>query len=192
MPRVMSPAFLAAVTSLQVRPAIFVQANFVTGSVNAWTGTYPVIWNGQTWIGVGALGSVSTIEEGTDVMARGITLNFGGFDPALLSEVLGEFQVGLPVTVWLGLFDAAGNLIPDPVTSFAGRMDQPTVQSDGQSAVIQINCENRLLDMNVSVERRYTDQDQKLDYPADRGMEFVTSIQDVPIYWGRTPTGNNG
>ena len=191
MPRTMTPAVLAAIQSEQLRPAIFVQANFVSGPLYVWTGIVPTTWNGQTWTGVGNLGSISTIEEGTDVLARGMTLNFGGFDPTLLSEVLGEFQVGLPVTVWLGLYDATGVLIPDPIVSFAGRMDQPTVQSDGQTATITINCENRLIDLNTPVDRRYTDQDQKLDYPSDRGLEFVNSIQEVNIWWGRVPTGNN-
>ena len=41
--------------------------------------------------------------------------------------------------------------------------------------------------MNVSIERRYTDQDQQLDAPGDLAMSFVNSIQDQPVYWGQTP-----
>jgi len=47
------------------------------------------------------------------------------------------------------------------------------------------------VEMNVAVDRRYTNEDQQLDYPGDRGMEFVSSIQDVTIYWGRTPSNIN-
>ena len=42
--------------------------------------------------------------------------------------------------------------------------------------------------MNVSVDRRYTDQEQQLDCPGDLAFSFVNSIQDQPIYWGQTPT----
>lgn len=191
MPRQVTPAFGAALAATSLLPAFFVMANFVSGPLYAWSGVGPISWNGQTWLGVGSLGAISTIEEGTDVQARGMTLSFGGFDANLLNLVLGEFEVGLPVTVWLGLFDTAGNLIPSPVVSFSGRMDQPTIRSEGQTASITIACENRLIDMNTAVDRRYTDQDQKLDYPTDRGMEFVNSIQQVEIYWGHTPSGNN-
>ena len=191
MPRLITDAFLAALTSPEVRPAIFVEAHFTSGPLYAWSGLGPVNWNGQTWLGVGTLGGISTIEEGADVQARGITLTFGGFDATLLANVLGEFQVGLPVTVWLALFDTNGALIPNPLVAFAGRMDQPTIQTDGQTASLQINCENRLVDLNTPCERRYTDEDQQIDHPGDRGFEFVNSIQEVSIYWGRTPTNTN-
>jgi hypothetical protein len=188
MPRALSPAFLAAIESSAVRPAIFVESNFTSGPLYAWTGLGSIDWNGHTWLGVGSLGSISTIEEGSDVNAKGITIGLSGIDPVLLTGVVSEFQTGLPVTVYFGLFDASMALIADPVISFQGRMDQPTLDVDGQTASISINCENRLLDMNVSVERRYTNEDQQLDYPGDRGFEFVNSIQEVAINWGRTPS----
>jgi hypothetical protein len=69
-------------------------------------------------------------------------------------------------------------------------MDQPTIDVDGTTATIAINCESRLLDMNVAVDRRYTNEDQQLDHPGDRGLEFVNSIQEVVIYWGRSPSSS--
>ena len=192
MPRPdVTPQFLAAIESAQLRPALFVEANFVSGPLYVWSGRGSITWNGQTWVGIGALGSVSTIEEGSTVEAKGITLTLSGIDPTLLTDVLTEFQVGLPVTVWLALFDATTSLIPNPVTAFAGRMDQPTLDVDGTTASITINCENRLLDMNTPVDRRYTNEDQQLDHPGDRGFEFVNSIQEVTIFWGRTPSSHN-
>jgi hypothetical protein len=70
-------------------------------------------------------------------------------------------------------------------------MDQPTLDVTGVAASIAINCENRLVEMNVAVDRRYTDEDQQLDYPGDRGFEFVNGIQEAQIYWGRTPSSKN-
>ena len=45
--------------------------------------------------------------------------------------------------------------------------------------------------MNVAVDRRLTNEDQHLDYPGDRGLEFVNSIIDTMVYWGRTPSSTN-
>ena len=170
---------------------MLVEATFTNETIYVWNGLGAIAWNGQTWIGIGTLGSVSSIEEGTTVEARGITLTMSGIDPSLLSDVLSNYQVGLPVSVYLGFFDSPGHLLADPLVSFAGRMDQPTLQADGQTASIAINCESKLLDLNVSVERRYTNEDQQLDYPGDRGLEFVNSIQEVTIYWGRSPSSTN-
>ena len=189
--RDMTPAYLAAISSAILRPALFVQATFVSGPLYVWSGIGPITWNGQVWIGIGTLGGVSTIEEGSTVSAKGVTLTLSGLDPTLLTDVMEEFQVGLPVMVTLGVFDDTGSLIADPVCCFSGRMDQPTIDVSGTTASIAINCENRLVEMNVSVERRYTDEDQKLDYPGDLGFQFVNGIQDAQIYFGRSPSSKN-
>lgn len=183
--------FITALEQKILRPAIFVQAAFATTTLYLWTGRGSVSWNGQTWLGVGTLGSVSTIEEGSDVQARGIVLTMTGLDATLLTDVMTEMQQGLPVTVYLGLFDASLTLIANPVISFRGRMDQPTLDVDGTTATIQIACESRLLDLNTPAERRYTNDDQQRDYPNDRGLEFVNSIQELTIYWGRSPSSTN-
>jgi hypothetical protein len=70
-------------------------------------------------------------------------------------------------------------------------MDKPTIDVSGTSATITINCENRLVEMNVSAERRYTHEDQQVDYPGDLGFQFVNSIQDAQIYFGRYPSSKN-
>lgn len=191
MPRDLSADFLAAITSQAVRPALFVEANFTSGPAYIWTGVGTISWNGHDWLGVGSLGGISTIEEGTNIEARGITLSLSGIDASLLTGILLEFQVGLPCIVYFGVFDSSGSLIADPVISWAGRMDQPTIEMDGTTASISINCENRLVDMNVAVDRRYTNEDQQLEHPGDRGMEFVASLQEVVLYWGRTPSSTN-
>ena len=191
MPRQMTAACAAAIQSAALRPALFVEAHFTSGPIYVWSGIGSLSWNGKLWMGVGSLGNVSTIEENSTVEAKGITISLSGIDPTLLEGILLEFQVGLPAIVTLGFFDAAGVLIPDPVCCFAGQMDQPTLDVTGTSATISINCENRLIEMNVAVDRRYTNEDQQRDNPGDRGLEFVNSIQEAQIYWGRTPSSKN-
>jgi hypothetical protein len=193
MPRNMTPAYLAAITSGKLLPALFIEAWFTTGPYYVWTGIGTITWNGQLWSGLGSLLGFSTIEEAGNVEAKGITIILSGGDTALLASILDEVQLGLPVVVSLGLFDSTGTtLIADPVCSWAGRMDQPTLDVPGTSATtISINCESRMLDMNVAVDRRYTNEDQQLDYPGDLGMMFVNSIQDAIIFWGSAPSGHN-
>ena len=191
MPRDMTPAYLAAIQAGILRPALFVEANFVSGPVYLWTGLQSVAWNGQTWTGVGRLGTISTIEETSSVEAKGITMSLSGIDPTLLADVLGEFQVALPAAIYLGLFDDSMTLIPDPICCFAGMMDQPTIDVTGETATISINCENRLIEMNVPAGRRYTQEDQQRDYPADLGFGFVNSIQDAQIYFGSMASNKN-
>src|SRR4051794_36384879 len=97
-----TPAVIAALASTNVRPAIFVAADFVDGTTYVWSGRGPIDWNWQTWTGIGSLGSVSTIEEGANVQARGATLTLSGLDPAILAAVMTQYKVTAPVTIWLG------------------------------------------------------------------------------------------
>src|ERR1041384_6659198 len=106
MPRSMSPEVLAAITSQMMRPALFVEANFTSGPAYLWSGVGTISWHGHDWLGVGPLGSISTVEEGSNVQARGIGLSLSGIDVNLLTGILSEFEVGLPVLVYLGVFES--------------------------------------------------------------------------------------
>lgn len=176
---------LDALTSTVVPIAILAEATFRTGTVYLWSGMGPLNWNGQTWQGVGALGSISPIEEGSTVEAKGVTITLSGFDPTLLPDVLNEFALLQPVNIYLACFNG-GAIIADPLLAFSGRMDQPMIEV-GQSAKISINCETDLLDLNVATDRRYTQDDQQMDWPGDLGMNFVPAIQEITIYWGSAP-----
>lgn len=191
MPRDITTGMAAALEAGIVRPLIFVEAWFANGPIYVWSGAGSITWNSHTWQGVGAFGSVSSVDEGSGVEAKGISISLSGISPTLVADVMDEYRVALPVNVWLGLNDSAGTLIPDPILSFAGRMDQPTLTMDGQTATIEIACESKLIDMNVAVDRRYTAEDQQIDYPGDQGFAFVNSIQDITIFWGKFPGARN-
>jgi hypothetical protein len=188
MSRPITTGMLDAIQASQLLPAIFVQATMASGTVYLWSGLGNITWNGQAWQGVGSMLRISTIEEKALVTASGITVTLSGIDPTLLNDVLGEFQVCGRAIVFLGAFSAPGVLIASPIIVWSGLLDQPTIDVSGDSASISINCESRLIEMNVSVDRRYTDQEQQLDCPGDLAFSFVNSIQDQPIYWGQTPT----
>jgi hypothetical protein len=90
----------------------------------------------------------------------------------------------LPGKVWIGFFDSAGALIADPYLAFQGRFDVPDILDAGEQATISARYESRLADLDRPRERRYTDEDQSLDYPTDPGFEFVTRLPDKQVIWG--------
>ncbi|MDE2105675.1 MAG: hypothetical protein KGL39_51080 [Patescibacteria group bacterium] len=191
MPRPgVTPAILTALSQPNVQLAAFVQATFASATVYLWSGIGSLDWNGQTWLGLGSFLGMTTSEDAATVEARGMTLTLSGIDPNLLSECLGDFQLGLPVSVSLGVY-VNGALLSDPVVNWAGRMDQPSVDVSGDTATIQIACESRLIDMNVSVDRRLTLEDAQMDYPGDVGLQFVAGLQEQTLFWGNYPNTSN-
>jgi hypothetical protein len=178
---------ITALSASTVAPAIFVRIAFSDEVMNIWSGIGSIAWNGETWLGVGTLMAISTPEDSSQLEAKGITLSFAGIDATLLPQALNNITLGTPVTVYLGLYDDIGALIDGPVIAWSGRMDQPTFDVSATEVTLAINCENKLLDMNVPVDRRYTNQDLQMEHPGDLGLMFVDGLQECTIYWGTSP-----
>jgi hypothetical protein len=100
-------------------------------------------------------------------------------------DVVSEPIQGQRAQLWLGFLDENFALITDPVLIFDGRMDTLEITDGGPTAVISLAVENRLRDLERPRLRRYTDADQQSRYPGDRGLEYVPSVQNLDIPWGR-------
>lgn len=88
-----------------------------------WSGIGDLVWDGNTYVGAGGLGSVGTVEESSSIRAAGAVFKLSGIPSSLVSIVLAEHYQGRNCTMWLASFDAAGALIADPVQVFPGRID---------------------------------------------------------------------
>jgi hypothetical protein len=191
VPRNLTADMVAALDADWIRPILFVTLNFTSTPVYLWSGAGSIVWSGQTWLGLGPLLSVSSTEETSTVEAKGITITLSGLDTTLLPDTLADFQLGLPVDVYLGVFASNGTIVSSPISAWAGRTDQPTITIDGATASIAIACESRLLDMNVPAERRYTNEDQQMTWPGDVCFQFVDSLQEMTLFWGGYPLSQN-
>lgn len=175
----------AAMAATNCRPVIFFEGEFASGTVRLWSEVGTMEWNGQSWTGLGSLTKISTIEESADVQARGIAVELTGIPRAMIEVALNEARQGKPGKVWIGVFDDNNRLIANPYLAFSGRLDVPEIARDGTSGRIKITYESRLIDLERPRERRYTHEDQQIDYAGDLGFEFVPSLQDAKITWGR-------
>jgi hypothetical protein len=149
-----------------------------------WSGPGDLVWDAQTFTGVGSLGSIGTITEGTEINADGTTVTLSGIDPVLLAECLTDIQPGAPASIWLGFVTPARVLIGTPYLQFNGCVDVPTVVPGTDTISITLSLESRLLDMGRASCRRYTSADQRLYYPTDSAFGWVEMLNDVALIWG--------
>lgn len=185
MSRVLTPAFSAALSDANAIPILLFEAEFATGVVRLWTGVGELVWDGKTFTGGGTLLAVSPMEEVSGVLAPGASVSLSGIPTDLIQLVIEEAQQGLPGYAWFGLLNDEGQVIADPATLFVGRLDVPDLRADGGSVTITVSYESRLIDMERTREFRYTDQSQRALFPDDAGFEYVTSLQEAEIVWGR-------
>lgn len=186
--RDLTAGVLAELTARAKHAALFFEGAFGDGSppdyVRVWSGARTIEWDGKSWLGVGNLGGVSPITENGDVRATGVAVSLSGIPSGLIATALGEARQGLEGTIWLALLDADGAVIADPEVAFRGRLDVPEITEGGDTATITISYESRLRDLERPRERRYTQEDQNIDYSGDLGFEYVPSIQEWNGKWG--------
>lgn len=172
---------VAAATS---EPILLFEGVFASGTVRFWTGIGNLSWNGQTWTGSGDLIGLSPMTETVEVRANGLTVSLPGIPSTLVSLILGDARSGRAGTVYLA-FLSGGSIVADPTPAWIGRLDVPTIEDAGDTSTISISYESELIDLERTRERRYTPEDQAIEYPGDLGFDFVASLQDAEITWGR-------
>ena len=91
---------------------------------------------------------------------------------------------GRDARLWLILLDDAHQPVGSAVLLFRGRIDTMDVEL-GQTATITLSVQSRLADWDRPRVRRYTHEDQKAEWPQDRGFELVAQMAEKTIYWGR-------
>ena len=183
--RSLTGAVQAELAASVVRPILIAEIGFRSGVVRVWSGIGDLVWNGQVWAGVGDLGGVTPIEETGETKAVGAAFTLSGVPSSTLSAVLGDVQQGAPARLWLGFLDANGQVISSPYLAFAGQVDVPEIEEGGDTAIVTIRAESDLVDLERPRTRRYTPEDQAIDYPGDKGFDFVAALQDAEIVWGR-------
>lgn len=182
--RNLSTEMQAVSTAEVVRPIMFVECEFDSGDINLWNGVGSLSYGGKNYIGAGNLLAVEPVSESTDLRANGTSVTLSGLNNTLVGLAKDEDYQGRALTVKLGAMDESNDVIADPVIMFSGFMDTMMLTESGESSTITIDVENKLIQMDRSRVRRFTDNDQRIDYPDDDGFSFVTKIQDREIKWG--------
>jgi len=167
-----------------INPFFAVEFDFSSGPVRVWTGVGEATIDGNTYTGTGTLLEVSAVEETAEMAVRGATLTMTGIPSNLLSLALQEPYQGRKCTVYFGVVD--GSTYSGLTEVFAGYMDEMNIDEGPDFATIEMKVENKLIDLERARVRRFTSGYQRSVYPDDRGLDFVESLQEKEIVWGRT------
>lgn len=185
MARGLTPQMVAALSASGLRPFIMTAFYFDGGTVRFWSGLGQLTYFGAVWHGSGDLLQISAVEETADIRAAGISITLSAFPQNMVSIALQEPYQGRTVEVYLGMFDESGAVIADPEVLFRGRMDIMEIREGADAATIVLTAESEIIRLRDTRGRRWTHEDQQIEFPGDRGFEYVADIQDMDIPWGR-------
>lgn len=184
MSRNISAPMLAGITSNYIQPALMADLTFRSGTQYVWTGPTTLAWNGNQYLGIGSLGTIGSITEGTEVRADGTTVSLSGIDPALLSASLTDIQLGAPAIIRFALVDSSMQIIGTPYIIFSGKVDKPTITPGTDTFTISLALESPLTNLQRANMRRYTSADQRVYYPDDTAFSWVELLNDIALRWG--------
>jgi len=188
MSRDLTSATITNISEATVYPFFAIELNFDSEILRLWTGQGTLTLPDTTqWIGTGTLLDISAIEETAEMAVRGATLTLSGIPSEILSLALSEPYQGRVCNIYFGTF-TGGDLTTAPSNFdqiFSGYMDQMNIQDGAETATIEMKVENKLVDLERARVARFTSGYQKSIYPSDKGFDFVESLQDREIFWGR-------
>ena len=206
MSRDLSTATIDSISDDVVYPFFAVELQFDGNPIRMWTGQGKLVLPDETeWFGLGQLLDISSIEETSEMAVKGATISLSGIPSNLLSLALSEPYQGRVAKIYFGTL-SSGNILLESGSYillqdgsrievetgerglnelFSGYMDQMNIEEGGDTSTIQMNVENKLIDLERARVARYTSGYQKSIYPLDLGMDFIEDLQDKKIPWGR-------
>lgn len=176
--------FEAESLAASLRPFMAVKFEFESGPVRYWGGIGDLAIFGETYLGTGTLLRLEPAVETDDLRAEGARYVLTGVDPAIVSIALQETYTGRPATLFIGGLGSDGKAIADPTEISSGRMDIMNISVDGETATVELTVESELAAFERAPNRRYTPEDQKIDFPNDKGLDFIPKLQDTDLVWG--------
>ena len=188
-----------------VYPFFAVELLFDDSPLRLWTGLGTLVYDGNSWAGTGNLLDVISIEETSEIAVRGATLTLSGVPSEVISLALQEPYQGRVSNVYFGMFskgdlqkeDGAYILKEDGgriqlelqeiglTEIFSGYMDEMNIDEGPETSTVELKVENKLIDLERARVHRFTSGYQKSVYPGDKGLDFVESLQDKEVVWGR-------
>ena len=180
MSRTVPSDLLTSLSQSEVHPFYAVDMDFDTAPLRFWTGYGDKTIFTNTYTGTGSLLSISGLEEANDLSAKGITLQLSGVPTEIVSLALQEPYQRRDCKIYFGTTDTSA-----PIEVFSGLMDKMTIEDSGDSSVIQLTVESKLLRLNKASNWRYTQESHKSRHSGDTFFSYVTDLQNKDIIWGR-------
>lgn len=166
-----------------LRPIFFLKLEFPSGTVYLNSSDRNITWGGNDYLGSGTIGTLSDIEETSELQANGIKFTLTGIPSTYVSIALTTEYQGSAATEYLGFFNDTYGLVDDPFIIFVGKVDTMAL-SLSNTATIELDIENRLIDWERPRVSRFTNEEQQNLHSGDKGLEFVDSVAEKELFWG--------
>tara|TARA_R110000787_G_scaffold182380_1_gene294368 strand:- start:820 stop:1377 length:558 start_codon:yes stop_codon:yes gene_type:complete len=183
MTRPITSQMITELSAKEVELFLAIKLSFDSGTIALWTGYGDITFGSQLYTGAGTLLGLSAVQETPEIAAKGVQITLDSIQTSIVALALTENYQGRKGIVYLGAL-SSGSVVADPTLIFDGRMDVMSIEDNGDNCSISLTLESRLIDLERARVRRYTPEDQKVNYPNDKGFDFVSDLTDKVVKWG--------
>lgn len=186
MSRGSAAANVTAASEPVARPIGFVELQVDTGTLRLHDSIGTLTWGGQTWTGIGALGSIGEVEETDQPSPYRVQLTMNALEPTILSALQDEELFERVAIFYRGFFDAQGYLAGTPDERWRGYTDSADVVYGGDMDSVTLNCESEVVRDFTASGSLFTEEDQQTLFAGDTGFEYLDQIVDAAgkVHWG--------
>jgi len=173
----------AGATSSVFNYIVFVKLAFPSGTVYVHNGVGTHSFGGDDYLGVGAFGGISAIEDTLKLASKPVSLTLSSITPEIIDAIKVDDVFGRDADIYLGALDVDGQLEGTPTNWYSGHME--TVELIiGSDDGLKIRLQSRASRLRLRNNKRYTLEDHQADHPGDLLFEFLTALQDAEVNWG--------
>ena len=188
MARTLTNSVITQLEQQAVSPFFAVKIAFPSGTLRLWTGLGDLTISSETYSGTGNFLGVSNLSETEELKASGLELTLSGIPSSLLGTMLTDNYQGSLVTVFFGFLseaDTGFSVVSDPFIIFQGLSETLELSEGSETLTAKMKVESRLIAIEESRARRYTNEDQQISHSDATSLRFVTGLQDKEIIWGK-------
>lgn len=168
------------------RYAYFVELHFLSGIVYLSSLGQTVTWGGHDWLGFGAIGGISAVDEsqGTAASSLTFTLNIAQIEwLSLATGSTAEYR-GRDAKMYFCPLNEQFQLVDTPIACWRGSMDTMSASISGSmgdaNGSIALKCETSAYGLKRKSSLRLNAAQQKQRYPTDTGLDYLTDLIGNP------------
>lgn len=184
MSRGLTSANATAAAARHIRPITFLELQFDSGTLRLHNGVGSYSWGGFTWIGAGALGSMSPVEESDEQSPYRVSYQLSGINSTILAEADNESIYERLVIRYEGFLDENGQLVDTPHEFRRDFMDTMETSEGGEIETVTLHCESEMIRDTRAPGGMFSDEDQQVAFSGDTGFQYLPQMIDAQVHWG--------
>ena len=130
-----------------IRPVYFIKLEFPSATTHLNSSDRNITFDSQSYLGAGTIGTLSDIEETSELQANGLKLTLTGIPSTYVSIALTTEYQGSSATVYLGFLNSSYALVDDPFVIFVGKVDTMAI-SLSDTATIELDIEGNIYELH--------------------------------------------